>query len=316
MKKILPFSRLFSRRSVLRPGWLIVLAIGWLRMVAAAPVTEVSGEYTYYDDGTHTRNECVELALQAARADALAKEFGTIVSQDVASSSTGRGQREETRFFSNTMSSVRGEWVADTGEPKTEITLDADGNFVVKCKVKGKARALGNSALEFNASLLSASDKRAKASDFEHGQNIYLWVESPARPMHTLVCLIDEEGIVYRLFPYPTGKNCGNDLLSKGYDYILFDSNRKGDDFGLVEEILAMAPDGPELNKVYVIGSPNPLGSAPWHDNGPGTLSTMKLKDFNEWVVKLMRNDEEVGRRQLNLRITPKESGTHERIRY
>lgn len=307
--------RFLSGKRGVRMACLLAFILCWLGLSAATPIEHVSGEYTYYDNGNHTRNECIELAKQGARVDALAKKFGTIVSQDVSVAETGRNGREETSFFSNSLSSVRGEWISDEGEPKIEVSLDPQGNLVVKCSIKGTARKLGNSSIEFNANLVSAPDKRAKATDFDHGQNFYLWVESPEHDVHLLVCLIDQEGEVYKLFPYPDQNRPTDDFLKKGYDYILFDRGRPSE-HGEAEEMVALAPDGVELNKLYVIASPNAIGNAKWQYNGPRMLSSMKLNDFNEWLTKLVRNDEQAARKQFNLKIMPPHGESKESHRY
>ena len=64
--------------------------------VAASPVKTVKGEYTYYGDKATSPAECKRLALEGARLDALAKEYGTIVTQDVL-----QADREDAHFLSN-----------------------------------------------------------------------------------------------------------------------------------------------------------------------------------------------------------------------
>ncbi|MDE5808483.1 MAG: hypothetical protein K2H76_10240, partial [Muribaculaceae bacterium] len=62
---------------------LIILSLLAAFMCAAADIVTVSGEATYYDDGTKSKVECMRLAAEQARVDALARKFGTIVSQDI-----------------------------------------------------------------------------------------------------------------------------------------------------------------------------------------------------------------------------------------
>lgn len=50
---------------------------------AAPDVKKVSGTYTYYGDKNDSPAMAKRKALEGARLDAISREFGTIVSQDV-----------------------------------------------------------------------------------------------------------------------------------------------------------------------------------------------------------------------------------------
>lgn len=61
----------------------------------AQKVAVVTGDYTFYGDGTQSRVECERLALEGARNDAIAREFGTVVTQSTLSDNVinARGNR-------------------------------------------------------------------------------------------------------------------------------------------------------------------------------------------------------------------------------
>lgn len=274
---------------------------------AGNPEVTVTGEYTYYDNGSHTRNECVELAIQGARANALAKKFGTLVAQDVAQSQVVNQEGEQNRFFANSETSVRGEWVSDVGEPEVKMEFDSDYNIVVHCKVKGKAREISNAAMKLNASVIDRDGMVKK--DFRHRDPVLLKVESPNTDAYLTVCLIDEEGEVTRLFPYSSTRpdNKQRSLVKKKFDYVLFDRRRGQGEHGAVDEFRFNAPKGPELNKIYIIASPNFYADGPW-TVAPGThVSTMDQKAFNNWVLEMSRRDPEMTRSQINVSIFPQD---------
>lgn len=257
----------------------------------------------------------MRLALEQARLNAVAREFGTIVSQDINHSQSKSGRGEEERFFALSSMNVRGEWIHDIGEPIYNISVDKDFNYIVECKIAGEARSISNESAEFNVSTLSASDKNAVCNDFEDGQQIYLWIEPKSSDIHTTVCLLDQQGTVYRLFPYPGTSGDDRNLLLKNMDYILFDHHRYEPRFGYVQNFQLETVDGPELNTIFVIGSPNPYSEGPWNYDSETYLSTMSQNDFNNWVAKMMRNDPALGRQQINLRVSPKATNT-EVIKY
>ena len=136
--------------------------------VAASPVKTVKGEYTYYGDKATSPAECKRLALEGARLDALAKEYGTIVTQDVLQADRIDSKGEANKFLSLSSTEVKGEWIADDGEPEFEITLDKDDNLVVRCKVKGKAREISNESTEFDARVLRNGTKPGNALSLIH----------------------------------------------------------------------------------------------------------------------------------------------------
>ncbi|MDE5674412.1 MAG: hypothetical protein K2I44_03570, partial [Muribaculaceae bacterium] len=105
--------------------------------VAAPPIKSVKGEYTYYGDKSTSPAECKRLALEGARLDALSKEFGTIVTQDVMQADRIDSKGESNKFLSLSSTEVKGEWIADDGDPVFDISLDSEDNFVVRCTVKG-----------------------------------------------------------------------------------------------------------------------------------------------------------------------------------
>ena len=76
----------------------------------------VNGEYTFYGDGSHSRDECKRLALEGARIEALKSAFGTIVSQDIVQHDMVNDGGESTYFSAMSATEVKGEWIADDGE--------------------------------------------------------------------------------------------------------------------------------------------------------------------------------------------------------
>ena len=67
--------------------------------MADAQVKKVKGEYTYYGDKNDSPAMSKRKALEGARLDALSKEFGTIVTQDVLQSDRVDANGEVNKFF-------------------------------------------------------------------------------------------------------------------------------------------------------------------------------------------------------------------------
>lgn len=269
----------------------------------ASDIVNVTGEATYYDDGTKSKTECMRLASEQARIDALAKKFGTIVSQDILQTDRIAGNREQNDFLALSSTEVRGEWIADDGEPEYDFSYDAKSNLIVHCKVRGKAREISNSAAQFEASVLrNGTDIRNADNIFRDGDDMFIHFRASSDG-YLAVFLEDEAKDVYLLLPYPRDTK-SRYPVTKDRDYVFFSRDYdKGND-ALVEEMIMTAPDNLEYNRVFVVFSPEPF-SRPVMDSGAG-LPVMKSSDFNKWLIKSRRNDPGMGVKAMNLQISPK----------
>lgn len=277
---------------------------------ALADVT-VTGEAVYYGTADDSPADCRRKALEMAKIDALARTFGTIVSQDISQEEIRKNGKETSNFLATSATTVRGEWVADIGEPEFERTFGKDDNIIVRCKVKGKAKPLSNAAPDFNISVLSAPDKRFETTSFKDGDSVYMYFESPGTDGYLTICFEDESGTVVRMFPY-VNSDTGSSKMKRGYDYILFDRNRDGNEYGEIDGFFVEAPNGNEFCKLHVLFSPKYYDKGPWHYNGRDSdgnkiPDTMTKEEFDSWVMKLSRNDETLGRKQMNISITAPE---------
>ncbi len=269
----------------------------------AADDKSVSGTYTYYGHPGMSMVEAKEKALEGAQNEALRNEFGTLVSQDIVQTNEIVNDKEKMAFLSSTQSTVRGEWLATTGTPRFEERFE-DGVPVVTCTVSGRARKLSNKAPEIIANALSAPDKRAVNSEFKDSQDIFLYVKSPETDVFLMVCLEDEDGMVYKMFPFESTP--AQATLTKGYDYILFDKNRPSGNLGeMPGDGLYITTDKLALNRLYIIYSPNYFRKGAWKYLEEANLDTMSTRDFNKLMIELRRADEEMGMKVINLSVSP-----------
>lgn len=283
--------------------FILILSLFPLAASMAQEVKTIEGEFTFTGDGRLSPAECKRLAAESARIEALQREFGTIISQDIMLTEAQRGDNSSTHFLALSSSEVKGEWLGDIGEPVFTTSLDKNDNLVVQCKLKGRARQLSNKAVDFEALVLrNGTDRRNADTRFRDGDDLYLYFSAPVNGYLTAY-LADESGEVFGLLPYSTG-DVDEIKIKRGYDYIFFDSNR-GSDFGLVDEFQTQAKDGEEYNKVYVIFSPEPFAPAPVKFKNPGMPPSISGKEFNNWLIKSRRNDPRMGVKSMNILISP-----------
>lgn len=282
--------------------WLLCLFISCIYCVNASDIVSVKGESTYYDDGRHSRIECMQLALEQARIDALAKKFGTIVTQDILQSDRLVGNREQNDFLALSSTEVRGEWIADEGEPEYKFEHDKDENLIVTCIVKGKAKAIGNESAQFESAVLrNGTNERNADINFRDGDAMFLDFKG-SQDGFLAVFLEDEEKKVYQLLPY-TSDSRSRVPVQKGYRYVFFSPSdgQKGDN---VDELILTAPYNTEYNRIYVVYSPQQF-SSPVMDREPGMLPSTKAEEFSKWLIRTRRNDSSMGVKAMNLIISP-----------
>lgn len=269
----------------------------------AADDKAVNGTYTYYGHQGMTMAEARERALAGAQTEALREAFGTLVTQDVMESNEIQNNREMQNFLSSTQSTVRGEWLTTTGTPTYQESFE-NGCPVVTCSVSGRGRKLSNKAPEIIAKVLNAPDKRAVTSDLLEGEDIFMYVNSPSEDVYVMICIESPDGTVQRLFPYISGP-LKLAIMKKGYDYILFDRDRPQGDFGEIDAFNMTTLGEMEIDRIYVMYSPNYFRRGPWEHISDQAAETMSVKDFNKWMLELRRGDEEMGMQVINLSVRP-----------
>ncbi len=295
-------TKTISKRILTLSTVIIMMAVQTVAAMAADDKA-VSGTYTYYGHPGMSMVEAKEKALEGAQNEALRNEFGTLVSQDVVQTNEIINDKEKMAFLSSTQSTVRGEWIATTGTPQYEERFE-NGAPVVTCKVSGRGRKLSNKAPEIIVNALSAPDKRAVSSEFKDSEDIFVYVKSPERDIFVMVCLEDEDGTVYKMFPFESTP--AQATLTKGYDYILFDKNRPSKQLGeMAGDGLYITTDKLALNRLYVVYSPNYFRKGAWTYLQDAGLDTMSTRDFNKLMIELRRADEEMGMKVINLSVSP-----------
>ncbi len=279
----------------------VSIMILWSMNLLADDVKKVSGEYTFYGESHHSLEQCKRLALEGARIAALTAEYGTTVSNDVYSRETNEGNGY---FSSLSATEVKGEWIADEGEPKYDINLDSDGHYVVRCRVVGRARALGNEAVAFEAISLRGSDElSARTTSFVNGDDLRLYFRSPVDG-YVAVFLVDDARTAWRLLPY-SGDGSGEVRTRHGKEYVFFSSSRPDgvNEASIVDELVLTTDKEVEHDELYVVFSPKSF-STPGVQSGDGVPPSLSLDAFNKWLSDSRRRDAKMGVRRIGLEIT------------
>ncbi len=270
----------------------------------AQKVKSVSGEFVYYADASMSLNDAKRSAVENARLQALANEFGTFISQSTEQMEQSVDGEESNFFMQLSSSEVKGEWLEDTAEPQCEVVEALTDMMVLKAKVSGKARAVSNEAVDFEAQVLrNGIEARFADTHFRDGDDMFMQFRAPVDG-YVAIYLIDENHTAFCLLPYQNDAD-GQMPVRRDREYVFFAPSRKNDDEKEVDELVMNCANGTvEHNQVYVIFSPNAFHKAldkQLNDTLPRQLS---YKDFSQWLSKCRKCDTKMGVKVMHLKIT------------
>lgn len=269
-------------------------------ILCAQRVQKVCGEYTYYAEGNQSANEAKRSALETAKLQAIANEFGTVISQSTLQKETSIDGKESSYFSQLSAIEVKGEWIEDINEPIYEISFVQD-MLVVKCKICGRVRELSNEATEFTATLLrNGTDCKFADANFHSGDDMFLFFRSPADG-YVAVYLIDETLTAYCLLPYMNNAK-GQQPVKHNEEYIFFSSAkaRKGE---LIDEYTLTCNNEIERNQVYVIFSPKPFTKALDNQLDKGLPRQLGYESFSRWLTTCRKRDPKMGVKLIHIEI-------------
>lgn len=271
---------------------LIIMMLCSLETLISQSVINVSGEYTYYAPSDVSIEEAKKIALERARLQCLADEFGTIVNQSNSIVIHSNDAGSETSHFSLGGTEVKGEWLGDLKQPIYKITYDeTNGGNIVHVKVSGKARAISSSKIDVSAKILcNGVTPRHERELFYEGDQLFLSFLSPVAG-YLCVYLVDEEANAYCLLPYESSST-GFASVEANKNHIFF-SKQLSDDAEVVDEyVMSCSHDG-EANIFYIIYSSNKFTKAA--DNlSFASLRELSYKDLQAWLLDAQSKDAEM----------------------
>lgn len=281
----------------------ILLLLALSLPLLAQKTKTVEGEYTYYAPENVTVEQARRTALDRAKIQAIADEFGTIVQQTNTTRIQNRDGESASDFYSIGGSEVKGEWIETIGEP--EYTISYESNMlVVTCRVKGKAREIVSAQIDIKALVLrNGTDDKFEDDDFKSGNDLYLSFVSPVKG-YLAVYLIDDDNKAFCLLPYRSQTE-GIYPIEANRRYVFFDiKSASPEERGYVDEYVMTCERSSEHNLIYIVFSPNPFAKAA--DNSSSDLLPREISfdDFQKWLVKCRKHDKEMNLRRIPIEIT------------
>ncbi len=190
---------------------ILLLTLFFPLVVLAQKVKTVSGEYTYYAPENVSPEQARRIAIERARIEAIAAEFGTNVSQTNTTTVSNSNEQSETSFRAIGISDVKGDWLADTKEPEVSINFEG-GMFVYTAKVEGKVRERKSSNIELQTTILCNGIESEKFKD----KDVFtVRFKSAARGFLAIYLIDDNVEMAYCLLPYENEQGMAREILAR-----------------------------------------------------------------------------------------------------
>lgn len=279
----------------------ILLIAGCLSIWAQKP-KDVTGRHEYHLPRHQSRAQGEQVAMERAIIEALAREFGTFVRQETQMNFSSSEEGENSEFYSSASTLVRGEWLETIGQPKLDIYLTQDGEIVLTCEIKGKAREIRRVVDDFDAKVLKGgTTDNFQTSHFIHGDKIYLAFTAP-QDGFVAVYLEDEDNNFMRMLPFNgEGKNARG--VKGNRRYVFFTS-----DEGLETTYLMRTEKHAERNTIHVIYSPHPFVlSVDQAAEDEESLDFLSGSQFRKWIDKSGTLDPDMQHQKLFITIVERQ---------
>ena len=268
--------------------------------LSAQKVKTVSGTYYYVVPENQSYTDAKNTSLKQAQIQILAETYGTVI--ELTAATNINGESVTTKALSE--SNVKGEWLETVGEPVFTRILDGD-NITIRVDVKGKVREITTATLQFEAkALCSAPDARFEKTDFKSGDDLFLYFSTSADGW-LAVYLYDGNDDVFCLLPY-SGQTEGIYPVRGGKEYIFF-SEEKAESYLSakdVDEYTLTCSGEKEINRLYVICSPNKFTKAVDSRENESLPRMLNYLDFQAWLSRIRMVDKEVGVKTIDITIT------------
>lgn len=271
---------------------IISLSVAMLTTFSAfAQRTErVTASYTYIVPSNVSLDVARETALERAKLQAIADEFGTIVSQHNSTVVSNKNGESNIDFLSLGGSEVKGEWIETIGDPSYDISFQ-QGMLVVRVEAQGRIREIISAPINFVARILcNGTEDRFERTDFRSGDDLFLSFRSPVNGF-LAVYLVDNNNDAFCLLPYQAQTN-GVYPIEANRQYILFSEEHASvEEKGIVDEYTMTANEAMERNQIFVIFSPNPFTKATDSMFTDGLPRQLEWRLFQKWLASCRARD-------------------------
>lgn len=274
---------------------LMFLCLGF--SVMAQRVETVTATATYHAPATMTPKEARYQTILSAQVDAIARIFGTMVSEENMSFMREKDAVGSSDFFSLHEGDVRGIWLESIGDTVWSTPVyKNDGSVIYEVTMKGKIMELKNAPIDISVKLLfngtDPNRDEIRNFSFNDGDDMYLYFKTPVDGyLAVYIVDYDDNMTTQRLLPYPDQPG-GIYKVTADTEYVLFsDSKAEPSVKHLVRGCRMRGRTDHDFNQFYVIFSPNPFVKALDKTIGEDLPHVIPFSEFQRWLSKNRRKD-------------------------
>ena len=251
--------------------------------IQAQRVTTVCGEYRYIVPGEIPLNRAKQIANDKARNEAIANEFGQVVSQSTTTTIHTSDTKSEIQSDSYASTESKAIWLSDTKEPEVSIAYENDV-MVITASVCGKVRELQTAEVELKMQVLNNG---FESDRFRSGDRVSVLFKSPVSGYVAIFIRDDNAGIISCMMPYENEDGTARDVKSnKEYTYL----STADPIYPYQEETILVTEKTVEFDTFILVFSKKAF-SMPASDMGE-FVPELSVEDFQKWLRKNRINDE------------------------
>ena len=249
----------------------------------AQRVANVCGEYRYQVPGEIPLNRAKQIAIDKARNEAIANEFGQVVSQSTNTTIHSSGTQSSIQSDSYASTESKAIWLSDTKEPEVSIAYENDV-MVITASVCGKARELKTAEVELRMQVVSNGIETER---FKNNEKVAIHFKSPVNGYVSIFFRDDNAGMIYCMMPYENEDGTAREVKSnKEYIYL----STEDPIYPYQEETILVTDKTVEFDTFILVFSKKDF-SMPSSEAGE-FVPELSVEDFQKWLRKNRINDE------------------------
>ena len=249
----------------------------------AQRVATVCGEYRYTVPGEIPLNHAKQIAIDKARNEAIANEFGQVVSQSTNTTIHSSGTQSSVQSDSYASTESKAIWLSDTKEPEVSIAYENDV-MVITASVCGKARELKTAEVELRMQVVSNGIETER---FKNNEKVAIHFKSPVNGSVSIFFRDDNAGMIYCMMPYENEDGTAREVKSnKEYIYL----STEDPIYPYQEETILVTDKTVEFDTFILVFSKKDF-SMPSSEAGE-FVPELSVEDFQKWLRKNRINDE------------------------
>lgn len=275
--------------------FLIILSIILVSIPSfAQKLIEVESEYIYVVPENMTIEQAKLTALDRARIQAIADEFGTLVSQSNTIFVENINGSSGINFQSLGTSDVKGEWVETVGEPVFEIAFEQN-MLIVKVKVKGRIREIISSEIPLKVQVLcNGTSSKHERYEFKNGDDMFLRFQSPVDGFVAIYLIDYSEQTVFCMLPYSQSPDAVQ-KIERDKAYIFFSvKEAQPETRDIVDEYILTCNGNIERNDIFVVFSPEEFVKANVSKTELSQPGVLSFNEFNQWLAKTRKQNDKI----------------------